>query len=935
MALVTPVKGVPLNQSFVRIDVLGNRYIFVENSSGSMIHIWPAKGIIRTVISRATSLEYFYSHYSPISNCYYFWNQDGYDLIEYNPITGETKYYEMWNAAGVPYFSQGQFHARYAPLPYLTIPSTDGHIYLGLYLSNNVYGYMRFNVITKTFDEHSAIPDKEFYHIHVKKDIDAFYLADVGSLNGVYSRYLHAPASDNYVHLRDTILSEIATAGLTVVDSGIMWLHYSDRSLSSPTRRILYNINGGLKIIDIKSPSTWINSPANTNQAGSPVTTTNWITNVKFYTLAAQAGVTAPNLSVGLSYSIPAKIGRFVYVGFSYLGNKTHFYTFAIHPITKEALYPPPSFNKSDDFLHNYSGATYKCDFNGAFGFSNDPEIVHFLQGNRTSNWYFLRPDNYEWQEYNPITNTSGYVIRAVNLNSPTDPDGLGYYHTSRFTNSIQETINGQDYYVDNNFGPNPALNLEFKQVNKGGFLNDVSYKFLLDKTKPEEEFEVTVKDLFANPFSLVAAITLNNNKLVCIGEVYSGASAINLVDGNTFTLQKYLSDFISPNGAIRVNSNMVYVFGYSGAGHLIDISDWNNVKKYDVSNGDTNEVTYATVRPEGVLMLGQPTRSASYHEGGSWCLLNTTTRVVTSLNSRFPNEFKFNSATSLRTATGMPNTTYSDSEVETKIQAYMASTGKSRATVIAEFLSTCRWHIADAHTVGNKTYVGLKYKAVLGLRGIRIEQTVGSGVWIDTNYYQNEGGKALLIDSANILNVAPSEIKPVQFNLTPNVQSMGRIAVGSGHVALIVNDPTNSKGIIRIVTKSAFETAANTNTPITSLARVVEVNFGSTGESYGFGDNVDFDHHSTHKSNAYVTVGDILYITLVSNVDEGGGLYPCVLKVTLNTGAVETFAKSASRYTRCISYLDEGAVERILITNDTNVVVVDNFKSQVGSITI
>jgi hypothetical protein len=935
MALVTPVKGVPLNQSFVRIDVEGNRHIFIENSSGSMVHIWPEKGISRTVISRATSLEYFYAHYSHVSNCYYFWNQDGYDLIEYDPITGETKYYEMWNTAGIPYSFQGQFHARYYPLPFVTLPSTDGHIYVGLYLSGNVYGYMRFNVLTKTFDEHSAIPDREFYHIHVKTDIDAFYLADVGTLNGVYSRYLHAPASDNYVHLRDTILAEIASAGLTTTDTGIMWLHYADRALSSPTRRILYNINGGTKYIDIKSPATWINSPANTNQAGTPVTTTNWISGVKFYALAVQAGVTAPTLSVGLAYSTPCKVGRFVYVGFNYLGDKTHFYTFAIHPITKVALYPPPSFDKNSDFLHNPgSGGVYKCNFGGLFGYSSSDELVLFLRGNRTGLYYFLRADNYEFQEYNPITNSSGYVIRAVNLNSPTDPDGLGYYFTPRFTNSVVETINGQDYYVDNNFGPNPALNLEFRQVNNGGFLSDVTYKFLPDKTKPTEELEVTIKDLFANPFTLSQAITLNTNKLVCIGITYSGASAINLVDANTFNLQKYLSDFISPNGAIRVNSNLIYVYGYSGAGHLIDTTNWNDIKKYDTPNGDTNEVTYATARPEGVLMLGQPTRSANHHSGASWNLLNTTTRTVTSLNSRFPNEFDFSSAVTLRNTTGMPNASYSDAEVETKIQAYMLATGKSRATVISEFLDTCRWHIADAYTVGNKTYAGLAYKSVLGLHGIRIEQTVGSGIWVDRHYYQNEGGKALLIDTANIANVQPSEIKSVQFNLTPNVQSMGRIAVGSNHIAFIVNDHPNSKGIIRVVTKAAFESAASTGTPITSLARTVEVNVNSTGE-FGFGDTVDFDHHSTHRSNAYITVGDDLYITLVSNVNEGGGLYPCVVKVNLATGSVSTFAKSSARYARCISFLDDGTVERVLITNNTDVIVVDNFKSQVGSITI
>ena len=929
MALIASVKGVPFNQAFVRIDIHGNEHLFMENGSGSMIHCWPAKGIIRTIVSRSTELEYFYTGYSHVSNCYYLWNQSGYDLIEYNPITGETKYYEMQNAGALSYTNQLILFVRYYPLPYIPLLSTDGNIYINLLIFNTIHGYIRFNVTTKEFDEHSAIPDQEFFHIHAKTECSARYLVHP-TLGGVYSNYVF---TDDYIHLRNTIISELNSAGVTYVDTGTIWVNYADRALLATNRRVIINITGGTRILDIKvNPLTnWINPATNLNQAGVSVDTTGWISGVSLYALNVQAGIpSAPTLSVSVTTLTTRKVGRFVYVGYGYIGNKTHFFTFGIHPITGEALYPPPSFNKYTTFLNNSSSSTvYKCNFGGLFGFSSNNELVQFLAGNGNGLTYFIRPDNNAFEIYNPITNPDGYVIRAVTLNSTTDPDGLGCYHTPRFTNSVLETIDGLDYYVDNNFGCKTAIGLDYGQENFGD-VSTVTYNILPDRTKPDETFSYEVENLYANPAVIIRALEFSLDKILCVGELYNGAACINYVDANTFTVQHRLNPFLSSNGVIRLNSTTALAYGYSGVSHIIDAADWNNIKKIDVLSGSTNEVMYAATRTEGVVIGGISSRSASHHEGASFNMLNLTTKVVSSINDKFPNEFTRGSAINLRSLVGLTSETYSDTDVEIAVQAYMTSSGKSRATVIAEFLNTCRWKIADMYTSGNKTYVGLANQGVLGLKNIRIEQTVSSGIWINENYYSSSGGKALLIDSTNIYNLQPSEIKPVTFNLTPNVNDMGRIALSDNYVAFLINYDDGTS-VIRIVTKTGFDTAANGSGIITSLPTQVNLDAGIVATNYGFGDGDDFNHYDTHETNAYVTVGDILYVTYRSTVDEGGGLKPCVLKVNLTDGSVETFAKSATMTTRCISFLDN----RMLITNGVNVEVVNNFTSQVGSITI
>jgi len=327
-SVTDPVKAVALNRAYIRKNVDGSEHITIQNKSGSVVHLYPDKGIGRTLLNTTASNDYFYSNYSTVSGCFYYWNQDGLDFVEYNPITGEKTFYNLHRVAGFAYFSQSQFHARYPIIPYGGFVSTDGNVYFGGYMVDAIFGYIKFNVTTKEFESHQANPDPEFTHIYMRKRSSAFYI-DTGSFAGVYSTYIWTEAPDNYTHLRDTIVAEIISSGLSSPNVNYIYVHQDDREIVSATRRIFTPIGSGntWKIIDIKSPSTWINTQRSSganpdtpktatciDQSGGSVSTANYSDFLFLYDLATEAGLTVPSLSVGVAYSTPRFVGRFLYV---------------------------------------------------------------------------------------------------------------------------------------------------------------------------------------------------------------------------------------------------------------------------------------------------------------------------------------------------------------------------------------------------------------------------------------------------------------------------------------------------------------------------------------------------------------------------------------------------------------------------------------------
>lgn len=922
------IKAVTLSQVFNNIDIEGKEHIFVQNKSGSVIHICPEDGISRIVLNSPQTNDYYYMAYSWLSNKYYITSQDGGDIVEYDQNTGAIHSYQMYNGGMFQFSHWSNFNVRYYPWSYVFMQSTDGHIYIGQYPNNSIFGYVRFNVLTKEFDDAVSIPDKELTHIHGKRFNTAHYI-DTAGFAGVYSNYVWMPESDDYEHLYDTVLAEIATAGLTINNSGMFWIHYDDRALASTQRRILWTVGAGntMKVIDVKSPSTWIvwnNGTTPVDQSGASVSTTNWILNQSFYNLATQAGVTAPTLLVGLAYCQPRKIGRYVYTGHSYLGSKTHFFTFPIHPVTKTAMYPY-GFDKNEDYLRS-SIYVYKCNFGGNYGFSSDDEIVAFLLAD--GNYWFIRPDTHIFVNYNPIVDPNDYVIRAVNLENIDDPDGLGNHFVSRFSENTIATIDGEDYFVISKTQSKWAMALIHSQYIYGN-LADVGYK-VIRKDNSDFMFTYEVKGLFVSAIPPSQVIPLPSNRMACIGEIYAGGAFIDVIDENTFALKKHLTPAISPNGAIRYG-NYIISYGYSGTTDIYDFSNWEDIKKFSVPTLATNEVMYVAGRSDGALAIGQHSRSVHFWTGLALTLIKPDVKTVTNLSTVLPSEFNYQSAIQLRTALGLTGTTYTDETAETAFQTYMSNTGKSRETLIEELKGTCRWAGADLHTYGDKVVIGLRYRRILGLYNIRIETTPGSGIWVDEHFHLDDKCKALFIDKADILSLTSGDVKSVTFDVVGGRQSWGRVVGSTTYLAWLLNVPEDSRSEIRVVTKAAFESAANGSGIITTIERQINVDLNSAGSIYyGFGSANLFESYNQHRSNDFFCVGDNLYVTLLSNANESG-YYPCVLKINLATGSVVTFARSTSVQARTIAF--EGT--RMTITNGTAVKIVDDFESATLPITI
>jgi len=892
----------------------GVEHVFIETQQGALVHIMPHLNISRVVhhMEDFNSENRYYASYSITEKAFYF-QIFGSELIEYYPLTGEKNVYQPFEKGGWQSFRQFANYIQTDIPNYQMTISTDGHIYMSASLIHGLYGYVRFNTATKEFDEEAIMPDQEFAHIHGRQDAYAFSIANNVDFEGAYTSYLF---SDDYVHLRSTILSEIAASGLNFVNDCEFLLHYDDRAVSSLKRRIytkIIGVNRTWKIIDIKDPSKYIdtqvfqpmigidliapNSYPCIDELGNTVIKTGWTSKTNLSDVAATWAIPMPTFNSSIAYSYPFKIGRYVYIGENRMASNL-FYNFAIHPITKEAIYPS-SFDKWSTFLNNPGYSVYKCNFGGAFGFSSDDELVVFLR-NGSGNLGFIRPDTHVWYEYNPVTDSSGYVIRIVNLYSITDPDGFGIrWGGSVFSELAEATIGGENCLVD---AVGKSAVVEEYDQSVTGRLADVTFFVYPQKTRPSVRFEFEIPDLVVQTATISQAINTRDNLLVCVGRVYTGTTVIDQTAPTAFTLRKYIGGTGSPNGAWRIDNNRVFIAVYMAKQYIIDATAPDNATKVSLVGGDVTEALYATVRTDGVIFSGVTIRTASYQSGFRLTHINLSTYAVTGITNKFPTEFNGVSSATYRNLVGLPSSDYSDAAVEAAVQARMTAASLTRAQVIAEFVDSCRWSNSDMHSWGNYTVFGLSYVGRRKLANIRIEQTVGSGVWIDANYQTATYPKALLVNTSDILNLSSGEITAVEIQVAGG-NYIGRVAGTSTHLFWVQNDFPNSQGIIRIISKSAFLAAGTT---LSAFDSTVYVAFGTGG---GFGDGTNFDSSATQQINCMADYDGKLYITMRSSTNTNA-----IIRVD-SSGTIEVVATGANAV-RTIS-INAG---KLVVTNGTTV---------------
>lgn len=938
MALTNIVKAVPIDNLWFAKEVTGIDHIFVATDSGNVIDLQPSLGIARRISAGYSdgflNLKLSYSH---TQNLFYFYGYD-FDILEYNPQSGATKTYSYATHVATYVNSLSNESARAFNFPHYIGTATDGNLYFGNIRFRGVCSLVKFDTSTKEFTFSSILPDREFEFIHGTKFCPAFKI-DTGAFAGVYARMYWY--DDSYTSIRSQIEAEAVASGLTWTNANQMWVHWDDRDAASLTRRVFTPIGAGetWKFVDLLSPSTWLNSQKSAGsddatayggtfitETSAPVSKAGWSTIQDVKDFAADIGYTVPAYDPIIMYSKIRGVGRYAY-NYNYLANKAQFFTFGYSLTTGEAIYTD-AFDKATTFVDNGELLEiYLCNFGGAFGFSSDPEYVGFTK-NEAGNYCFIRPDTDTWVEYNITTDPSGYKIAKVSWDDPSDVNAPGHY-LSIFGSFTQFQAENETWNKASDSTVKPALNENIIQlVDENLPVADLTFQVTHDYNYTRLVKNLEVKGIPTINGTICQAIEDSANNIIVSGQRYSGTVTLQKTGASTFTTTKYFADGISPDGMKKFAPGKYLIYGYLGTSKVIDVSTWGTPTQVSSTN-KVQEIGYMDAnRTDCVLLQGNGVRLSLYQTGYLYLIRFDTSTYVQVRITALPSVLNIQETIDFRKALGLTDTTHTDAEVENAIQAYILSTGESRAQVIARFTGACKYDGRDIASYGTKTVIGLNRREISALRTINVEDTPGSGIWYTETYGQStDYPAAAYFDIADVEDLTAGDVKIVEFQVAglQGTGGIGRVGVSDNYIYWLKNDPTNSRAIVRAVTKTNFEAAAAGSGIITSFDKTIYVSTGSTSNTYGFGDADKFEVPSTtYQSNAFLAVGDKIYATIRSNVAESG-TYPAVIEIDLSAGTYRTFAtRNASTTTKSISY--NATTDRMLVSQGTSLFVIDNF---------
>lgn len=921
--LTNIAKGVPISSvSFIK-DVKGVEHVIVSNDSGSNIVLTPSKGSSKVINNFPTTNSAGDVAYSYVSNCVY--RVLGNSLVELNLDAGERKVYDF-SDKNIPLGFLGDV-VRYTTSVYKLWSSPDGNVYASVGANFlNWGGHIKFNVLTKEFDEFVTCADREFLHIHRAHKSGAYRFTDIGDLSGVYSNYLFDLNLDS---IFTTIVSEIASAGLTWSLNTFLVLHYEDREIDSTKRRVCAYFSGiGYTIIDLKSPSTYIRNNSSLNlslclsnnqwylmPANTLVDRTNWNTgNNTLETWKDDLGIEVPTWNAGNIYFAANKFGRYTYYGYYYLASLTYRCLLPIHPVTRELIYPT-TFDKRTGFITtSYDGSHRKVNFNSHYGFSDAEELVMFILYNGV--YYFIRPDTHAWTACTLVGNTvtvDGNNYTAVVVD-PWGPALNGGAVFGRWPLSVETEIEGNIYFSQS--GIQTALAQEYLQTlnNLGA---DVTYYLLTDKTNTKSRISIKAKDLYASVSSLCNTIEAENDNLLCAARAYNGIHAIER-SGGTFTRHQYVPvPDISPNGFEKIDTNRAIVYGYLGRIRVIDFSDWGNILSTSITITSHRETLHVCKVNNYLLCSGGVARQPNYYNGAAFDRVDLIAKTSQSLSAILPSYINPDYAVDYRVnKLALPNDTYSDAQCETALANYLTVSGKSRATVLEELKAAAIYRCGGILEDSGNILIGTTYMGLRLLSGIRFETTPGSGNWIDYNYWDALIPARFLFVEGFGLATSIADFKLIDIYGT-SVNSYSRVAQTDDYYVFMQSGSNSS---LFTVSK---------NDVLTDTDNEVSVENSVTLYSTQIGDSNNFNNVSTQQVNCWAAKGNNLYITIQS--DLGGGLYGAVLKVDTTDCSYTVFAQSSTSRVRTLSINGN----KMLITDNTSVHVIDNFESQTLPITL
>lgn len=916
-------------------------FAVLATESGSLIYINPKRNIVHLFYRGTSDNAAFALTYSHISESVYTFSTPGI-LIEFDTKTFQTHFYPYYDEQ-MPSSNAFQQVVPMGPStvlstgiqkPHTVLVSEDGNIHFSTIRARGVPCLTIFDVITKQFSFSNQFSDQEYEHLWGKPHSGAWSIdSNAGTLAGTYSEYVY---QEDRSSLHATIQSEISTAGLTTVTNkytGIL-LHFDDRALASSTRRILAQINGTWRIIDLKNPSNFLNSQvSDIHTSGLAFSTNTWID-------PSSTPVDGSGWISGLvkdfeSLTVPAdfviwltktrKIGRFSYEWWNYNNNKVFFWHYAYHPITNEALYPD-SFDKAITWQNNGSNPkVYKCNMPTAQGFSVNPELVVAVRNNAGQTGYY-RADNYQYTLYDFVTDPSGYVIREVDVDSADDPDWIGVFHQST-TVDEEITFLGEEGWVR----PPSTVPDWMKGAIK------VEFQQSIDVNRPVANLTIEMtpdrngSDVYINTINNIPTLTgiinsivdVGSNRYIFPGNFYSGIVAGTL--SGDFTQDAYFNDVISIKAHLRWGDKIIF-HGYLDKINIIDTTSWPPTKT-DVQMGSfVNDHRSAASRTNEVVLAGNQVREANYRN--DYFRVGYTDGITAFGFPNLPNHINPQVGIDLRITTlNLPDEDYTDAQVEGAVKDYLtANPSETRVDLINDLLDSGKWRALWVDAYDDKVIFALQRRGIAALRGIRVnDQPDLLGTWYDENHQvSTDYPSAVYLDKADLSSLIEPDYKTVSFQVVglQGVSHIGRVFASNNHLAWINNE--NDNGVIRVISKTNFETAANGSGIITTFDQVVTI---SLGVNFYLGNIQSFTKEDRYSNFAF-TIADKLYITCLTSNQSGGN--PIIgYEIDLATGAFTEFLTNGQSTDDETTITYELASNRLLVARGTQGWKVDNFTSQ------
>lgn len=1006
MSYTNIVKSLPLHRLYAFIerrssptgefaDSFGNydeveHYLFAAKS-GALIDIQPQKGVVRTIISNSYSSGA--DNYYP--NIFYGWKGNKMLAVDgggdkttpnftvYDPVTGERSFIDVAKTIGRYGMSSNSGGASPA---FRVLIGTDGNITGSSARYRAAPSTWYFN--TETGEMEFVVKDSmpAYHKMHFTRSSVAFTIPDTDLVFG--GTYHNCWWDNSGTDMFTTFVADALANNIVVKGNGRMYIHDSDRALNSPKRRVFASLSvaGGAAtwyIIDVKNPSSYYRlyysngSPMNVSDGGDPyngiltaliknqvattIPTTGW-TKGNLIDQPFNSATTIPKSTFDGStmYSNSRTAGRFGYTS-GYVGNKT--FTFCL-PIALqdyqtykkgEIIIPTnwPSIDLSSSF---YTGglSIYLCDFNGVHGFSSSEEYVGFINHPVTKNLGYIRPDNLEFVEYNPTTNShrvanGGYIIRG-----PIYPDSgeFGCYYDDITPLSGTTVVDGEEYYYDNVFNRMKSLLKKdtLLKIYQTEDVCDISFTVIPDSQKPWQKYSMGVSTVPTTNGNLLNATEMSENQILFAGLTYSGVLLKERQANDTLTRIYEWSDVVSFKGSLKISDTKILYYGYMSSMDLLTFSNYPNLPSSSAQKISANafpEISYADKYTDNlVLIIGNFVRALSY-VGSYGCFAY----VDLSLKKSFimpnqPIEVRKGSGETMRRALNMTNSTYSDQNAETLFNTYITTNNISRAQGIANIKNTVCWSAQgiEAYKDGSgKFLVVLEWDGYAGMKGFRINANAdGSGVWhtdnavpgtkantTDVNVYP----KVVYIDKADkvLSTIQSSDYKFVTFTELLNAYYVGRPVVTDNYIVFLDHLNNASKAVARVVSKTNFEAAALGSGDII-VDYTIDIPLSSTSSKFGFGSqggDVHFFNVNGTPRNSYFAIDDYVFVTISSNTPVSGSSYfPAIIRINVVDGThtvwcVDTVKQAA----KGITY--NPSTDTALYTRDTTTFRIPNFSTK------